>query len=88
MVDTLKYGQQKGWIQIIFGHIGRKPEGSLDKVRARLADLLGCEVAFIDDWFDAPSGTIKDDVAAKIKSSAPGSVCNSRPCAYLTDAST
>src|SRR5512144_198844 len=27
MVDTLKYGQQKGWIQIVFGHIGRKPEG-------------------------------------------------------------
>ncbi len=36
MVDTLKYGIERGWKQVIFGHIGRKPEGSLNKVAARL----------------------------------------------------
>ena len=32
MVDTLKFGIEHGWKQVIFGHIGRKPEGSLAKV--------------------------------------------------------
>jgi hypothetical protein len=36
MVETLKFGVSKGWKQIIFGHIGRKPEGSLDKVAKRV----------------------------------------------------
>src|SRR4051812_15249643 len=31
MQDTLQFGQARGWKQIVFGHIGRKPEGSLDK---------------------------------------------------------
>ena len=46
MKDTLDYGRRKGWKQIIFGHIGREPEKSLSKVRARLAEILGCEVGF------------------------------------------
>ena len=33
MVDTLKFGSEHGWKQVVFGHIGRKPEGSLNKVR-------------------------------------------------------
>ena len=41
MVDTLQFGQQRGWKQIIFGHIGRKPEGSLAKVATRLGEILG-----------------------------------------------
>ena len=74
MVETLNFGRQKGWIQIVFGHIGRKPEGSLEKVRARLAELLGIEVGFIEDWFDPATNTVKDEVQAKIKAAAPGSV--------------
>jgi phosphoglycerate kinase len=74
MLETLKYGQAKGWKQIIFGHIGRKPEGSLDKVVARLSQLLGCEVTLITDWLDETTGTVKSHVADKIKSAAAGSV--------------
>ncbi|MGH7138588.1 MAG: hypothetical protein ACREHD_22815, partial [Pirellulales bacterium] len=29
MVDTLEFGRRQGWKQIVLGHIGRKPEGSL-----------------------------------------------------------
>ena len=36
MKETLKFGQDRGWKQIIFGHIGREPEKSLAKVAARL----------------------------------------------------
>ena len=70
MLETLNYGRQKGWVQIIFGHIGRKPEGSLEKVRARLAELLKCEVGFIEDWIDPASGTVKDAAAATIRAAA------------------
>jgi 3-phosphoglycerate kinase len=74
MVETLKYGQSKGWKQIIFGHIGRKPEGSLDKVAARLGQLLGCEVKLVTDWLDETTGTVKDSVQQAIASAANGSV--------------
>ena len=74
MKGTLDFGRQKGWKQIIFGHIGREPEKSLSKVRARLAEILGCEVAFIGDWLDSATTTIKDEVAQTIQRAAPGSV--------------
>src|SRR5262245_15439921 len=31
MVATLQFGRKHGWKQVVFGHIGRKPEGSLNK---------------------------------------------------------
>jgi phosphoglycerate kinase len=74
MKETLDYGRQKGWKQIVFGHIGREPEKSLSKVRARLAEILGCEVAFIADWFDPATTTVKPEAAAAIASAAPGAV--------------
>lgn len=74
MKETLDFGRQKGWIQVIFGHIGRKPEGSLEKVRGRLAEILGCDVTLIEDWLDPESITVPDSVAETIRSSAPGSV--------------
>jgi phosphoglycerate kinase len=40
MMDTLEFGRNCGWKQIVFGHIGRKPEGSLAKVAKRLGELL------------------------------------------------
>ena len=67
MKATLDYGRQKGWKQIIFGHIGREPEKSLAKVRDRLAEILGCEVAFIADWLDPATLAIKDEAAAAIR---------------------
>src|SRR6185295_16574127 len=32
MCDTLRSGRERGWKQIVFGHIGRKPEETLAKV--------------------------------------------------------
>lgn len=74
MVETLKYGQEKGWKQIIFGHIGRKPEGSLDKVAKRLGELLGTEVPLIEDWLDESSMTVTSAVTDAIASAEPGAV--------------
>ena len=48
-----EYGRGKGWKQIVFGHIGRDPKGSLKKVRDRLAEILKCEVGFVEDWLES-----------------------------------
>ena len=74
MKETLQFGQERGWKQIVFGHIGRDPEKSLAKVAARLGEILGCPVTLIEDWLDPATTTIKDDVAKTIASSAPGGV--------------
>ncbi|MCA9102249.1 MAG: phosphoglycerate kinase [Planctomycetales bacterium] len=74
MEDTLEYGRQRGWVQVIFGHIGRKPEGSLDKVAARLGELLGADVPLLSDWLDEESMTISDAAAGAIADAAPGSI--------------
>ena len=74
MVETLDYGRSKGWKQIIFGHIGRKPEGSLKGVAKRLGELLKRDVPLLDDWYDAASGTVTAAAAGKIAEAPPGSV--------------
>ena len=74
MVETLRYGQAKGWKQIIFGHIGRKPEGSLDKVAARLSELIGSPVTLVTDWLDEATGTVKASAQQAIAAALPGSI--------------
>jgi phosphoglycerate kinase len=74
MVETLKFGQSKGWKQVIFGHKGRKPEETLEAVAKRLGEILGCEVPLIADWLDESTLTIRDQVSKQIQSAKPGSV--------------
>jgi phosphoglycerate kinase len=74
MVDTLRFGQGHGWKQILFGHIGRKPEGSLDKVAKRLGEILKCDVPLVRDWLDESSLTILPDAAKQVAATKPGGV--------------
>lgn len=74
MKDTLQFGRDQGWKQIVFGHIGRKPEGSLKAVAARLSLILGCEVPLIADWLDEGTLSITDAAAQAVRNAAPGSV--------------
>src|SRR5438067_1173571 len=74
MVDTLEYGRQRGWKQIVFGHIGREPEASLANVRQRLAAILGCPVAFFDRWLDDATLTISEKLTAGVAKSPPGTI--------------
>lgn len=78
MKATLQFGRDRGWKQIIFGHLGRKqpdkPIGSLAKVAKRLGEILGCEVALIADWLDESTLAIKPHVRDAIRSAAPGSL--------------
>jgi phosphoglycerate kinase len=74
MRETLSFGRQRGWKQIVFGHIGRKGEESLDKVARRLGEILGCEVPLISDWLDEGTITIRPAAVEAIRASAGGSV--------------
>jgi len=74
MVPTLEFGRKHGWKQIIFGHIGRKPEGSLNKVAKRLGEIMKCEVQLIGDWYDDATNTVLDSVKKAIDAAAPGAI--------------
>jgi phosphoglycerate kinase len=74
MVDSLRFGLAHGWKQIIFGHIGRKPEGSLAKVAQRIGQLVEREVTLISDWLDESTMTILPAVAQQIAAAKPGSL--------------
>ncbi|MEJ5341775.1 MAG: phosphoglycerate kinase [Thermogutta sp.] len=72
MKETLEIGRSRGWIQVIFGHIGRDPQLSLDKVCKRLGEILGCEIKFISDWFDPANLSIRPELVEAIKAAKPG----------------
>ncbi len=74
MTETLDFGRQHGWKQVVFGHIGRKPEESLRAVGKRLAELMSCDVPLVEDWLDEPTMTIRDPLCELIRTSAPGSI--------------
>ena len=74
MTQTLSFGREHGWKQVIFGHIGRKPEESLKKVAKRIGELMNCEAFLIDDWLDETTMTIRDQAAKRIRDAAPGSI--------------
>jgi phosphoglycerate kinase len=78
MKETLQFGRQQGWKQIVFGHLGRKqpdkPIGSLAKVAARLGEILDCEVPLIKDWLDEARNAVKPPVIEQIKAAPAGSV--------------
>jgi phosphoglycerate kinase len=74
MIETLDFGRQRGWVQVVVGHIGRKPEGSLKAVAKRLGDLLRTEVPLVTDWLDESSLSITEAAAGAVSGAAPGSV--------------
>lgn len=74
MLDTLRFGIARDWKQIVFGHIGRKPEGSLTKVAGRLGELLELEVPLVSDWLDESSMTILPAAIQQLSAAKPGAV--------------
>ncbi len=74
MQETLQFGRDRGWKQIVFGHKGRKPEESLAKVATRLGEILQCDITLIVDWLDEATMTIRDTVRSQIVGSPPGAV--------------
>lgn len=74
MAGTLEYGRDHFWKQIVFGHIGREPEKSLEKVAKRLGEILQCPVPLITDWLDESTMTVADAVKERIAGAPAGAV--------------
>jgi len=74
MAETLNFGRKRGWKQVVFGHIGRKPEESLKKVGVRLGEILGCDVPLLTDWLDESTMTIAPGALGAIDRSPAGAV--------------
>jgi phosphoglycerate kinase len=74
MSESLAFGRERGWKQVIFGHIGRKPEGTLAKVAARIGELLRCDVPLVTDWLDEATMSVPNRVTDAIRTSPPGSI--------------
>ncbi len=74
MLETLHFGAKRGWKQVIFGHIGRKPDGSLKDVAKRIGELLGQDVPLIADWWDDGTRTVPSRITETIAGAKSGSV--------------
>ena len=74
MKETIDFGRQHGWKQIVFGHVGREPEKSLAKVAARLGEILGCQVPLVEDWLDPATLTVTAAAAKAVAQCPPSGV--------------
>jgi phosphoglycerate kinase len=72
MLQTLQYGRQRRWKQILFGHLGREPDKSLSKVRQRLQELLQAPVELVGDWLDEDKPAVRPALRDAIRSCPPG----------------
>jgi phosphoglycerate kinase len=80
LIETLVFGCQKGWVQILYGHRGRDPELSLKPVAAHVQMLLrknglpNQEVSFIGEWMDDATGGVLDAAAQAVAQLPNGAV--------------
>jgi len=80
LVSTLRFGIERGWVQILYGHRGRDPQLSLQPVAKYLQGLLeGAGVSLphievVSDWLNEETGEILDSAAETVAGLAPGSI--------------
>lgn len=80
LVATLKFGAERGWVQILYGHRGRDPQLSLQPVAKYLETLLvknglpARPISVIGDWMNNDTGEILDAAGAAVAKLAPGSI--------------
>jgi phosphoglycerate kinase len=74
LLETLQFGRERGWVQIVHGHIGVDGHESLRLVAGELGRLLGCDIHFLPDWMDNESGQVFDSVGEAVSRLAAGSV--------------
>jgi phosphoglycerate kinase len=75
LLDSLRYGRERGWVQIIHGHTGTDGRDSLRPVAEHLGRLLGCPILFLEDWMD--------DCSGEVHVSAREAVCRQPPAAVV-----
>lgn len=80
LVQTLKFGLQRGWVIILYGHRGRDPQLSLKPVADYLQKLMrengfpNLNVQFNADWMDDATGKICPDAGKQTAALPNGSL--------------
>ncbi len=80
LVETLKFGAGKGWVQILYGHRGRDPKLSLEPVAGYLEKLLNSggvkcgKMTVIGDWMSDETGEILAEAERAVGKLPPGSI--------------
>ncbi|MGE5193561.1 MAG: phosphoglycerate kinase [Deltaproteobacteria bacterium] len=80
LVETLKFGIAKGWVQILYGHRGRDPKLSLEPVAGYLEKLLAAagvkcgKLTVVGDWMNDETGEILEAAGSAVAKFAPGSI--------------
>lgn len=80
LVETLRFGVERKWVQILYGHRGRDPKLSLEPVAGYLEKLLAgagikCgKLNVIGDWMNDDTGEILEAAGAAVAKLAPGSI--------------
>jgi len=80
LVQTVKYGLEKGWVLILYGHRGRDPQLSLKPVADYMQKLMrekgfpNLEVQFCSNWMDDSTGKIDPEAGKQVASLSPGSL--------------
>src|SRR4051794_10957362 len=66
LLETLRYGRERGWVQIVHGHLGIDGQASQQPVANRLGRLLDCPIEFVPDWMDDQSGEVLDEADSRL----------------------
>ena len=80
LVETLRFGVERGWVQVLYGHRGRDPKLSLEPVAQYLEKLLTAagvkcgRLSVIPDWMNDATGEILDVAAAALAKLPSGSI--------------
>ena len=80
LVQTLKFGLERGWVIILYGHRGRDPQLSLKPVADYLQKLMrengfpSLNVQFNADWMDDATGKICPDAGKQAAALPNGSL--------------
>lgn len=80
LVDTLKFGVECGWVQVLYGHRGRDPQLSLEPVAGYLQKLLaeaGVQtgpLTLVRDWMSDETGEIAEAAGVAVAKAAPRSI--------------
>jgi phosphoglycerate kinase len=74
LLDTLRFGRDRGWVQIVHGHVGVDGRESLRPVAEHLGRLLGRGVSFLGDWMDDRTGEVHAAAGEAVRGLAPGAV--------------
>jgi phosphoglycerate kinase len=80
LLETLRFGLERGWVWLLHGHLGTDTHPSLRPVADHLGRLLRQHglgrgpVVLVEDWMEDATGAVRDGAAEVVGRLGPGSV--------------